>query len=341
MSSTVNGKVIFNSIPQGYPEPGKTTIYDDRETIDLDNVSLDGGILIKTLAVSVDPYFRGRMREPHIPSYLPAFPLGQPISSYGVGTIVRSEMDGFTAGDHILGVLPLQHYSILKEGITKINNEHNLPWTWFLGILGGPGKTAYHAWKEFSRAKAGETVYVTSAAGAVGAIVVQLAKAQGLKVIGSAGSEEKVIFLKEIGAEVAFNYKTENTLEVLQREGGIDVFWDNVGGSQLEASLEAAHIGARFIECGMMEEYNTTPYHVKNLMQIVSKGITLYGFIIFRDLTHKWDAEFWRVMPDKVAKGEIKTKEDITSGLEKVGDVILAVQKGLNVGKAVVVVAEE
>ncbi|KAH8818704.1 hypothetical protein DL96DRAFT_1684337 [Flagelloscypha sp. PMI_526] len=341
MSPTTNGKVIFNSIPQGYPEPGKTTVYDDNETIDLDNVPLDGGILVKTLAVSVDPYFRGRMREPHIPSYSPAFPLGKPIASTGVAVILRSEKEGFAAGDHILGVLPHQHYTILKEAIIKLNNTHNLPWTWFVGILGGPGKTAYHAWKEFSRAKAGETVYVTSAAGAVGTIVVQLAKAQGLKVIGSAGSEEKVAFVKEIGADVAFNYKTEDTLKVLQREGGIDVFWDNVGGSQLEAALAAAHNGARFIECGMIEEYNTTPYHVKNLMQIVSKGITLNGFITFRDLSPKWDAEFWKVMPEKVAKGEIKMKEDITKGLEKVGDVILAVQKGQNVGKAVVVIAEE
>jgi hypothetical protein len=318
-------------------------VYDDSETIDLETVPLDGGILLKILAISIDPYFRGRMREAHVPSYMPAFPLHQPLTSLEVGVVVRSENENAKAGDHFVGFLPMKNYAVVKDvtGLTKIENTHQLPWTWYVSILGGTGKTAFKAWSEYSKAKKGETVYVTSGAGPVGSVVIQIAKSQGLKVIASAGSEEKVAFLKECGADVAFNYKTEDTKEVLKKEGPIQVFWDNVGGSQLEAALEAASNGARFIECGHIEAYNAAPYHIKNLFHIVSKGLTLNGFILGRDLGAKWEPEFKKGFTEKVAKGEFKIKEDVSRGLDKVGDAILAVQKGLNNGKAVVVLADE
>ncbi|KAH8804273.1 NAD-P-binding protein [Flagelloscypha sp. PMI_526] len=289
MASTVNGKVIFNSIPQGYPEPGKTTVYDDSETIDLDFVALNGGVLVKTLVINIEPYFRGRMREAHIPSYVPAFPLGEPyIESGAVAVVLRSEKGGFIKGDHVTGVLPHREYSILTDGFIKVDNPHKLPWPLFLGLLGGPGKTAYAGWNKYSHAKPGDVVYINSASSAVGSVIVQLAKAQGLKVIGSAGSSEKVTFVKECGADVAFNYKEEDTAE----------------------------------ECGMISDYNSTPYHVQNLLKIVEKAITISGFIHFRNLAEKCQG-------------------DISYGLEWLERSFWLCRRGENLGMAVVVVAED
>ncbi|KAF9470780.1 NAD(P)-binding protein, partial [Pholiota conissans] len=259
MAPIINGRILFNSVPTGFPEPGKTTIYDTTQTIDLESIALDGGVLIKVLELSVDPYMRGRMRDPSVKSYAPAFVIGEPTYGFGVGVVVRSENPAFKTNDHVYGILEHQHYIIKKDvsRIKVITNPNNLPWSTFIGVLGMPGRTAFMAWKEFSKAKPGETVFVSTGAGPVGSLVIQLAKKDGLKVIGSAGSEEKVQFMKEIGADVAFNYKTTKTAEVLEKEGPIDVYWDNVGGATLDAALEAASKGARFIECGMISTYNT------------------------------------------------------------------------------------
>ncbi|KAG6895800.1 hypothetical protein C0992_012464, partial [Termitomyces sp. T32_za158] len=172
-------------------------------------------------------------------------------------------------------------------------------------------------------------------------LVIQLAKSDGLKVIASAGSDEKVKFMEAIGADVAFNYKKTRTSDVLNKEGPIDIYWDNVGGETLEAALDGASVGARFIECGMISGYNDdkgVPIH--NLMNIVAKSISMNGFIVFR-LEHKYQEEFYATIPDMVAGGKLKYTEEVTEGLEKVGDVILAVQKGHNKAKAVIKVADD
>ncbi|KAF8896877.1 alcohol dehydrogenase [Gymnopilus junonius] len=282
MAPVVNGRVIFNSIPEGFPEPGKTTIYDTTETIDLETAPLEGGFLIKTLELSVDPYMRGRMRPVSVESYVPAFEIGKPIVGFGVGVIIRSENPNY-AFEH-------KNYIIRKDltGFQILDNPYNLPWSAFIGVLGMPGNTAFMAWREFSRAKKGETVFVSTGAGPVGSFVIQIAKLEGLKVIASAGSEEKVQFMKEIGAD-------------------------------------AANVGARFIECGMISSYNSKS-PVNKLFLVVAKSISMNGFIVSR-LAPKWNEEFF--------------KTDISNGLETVGDVLLAVQKGTNKAKAVVHVADE
>ncbi|KAJ3502061.1 hypothetical protein NLJ89_g9056 [Agrocybe chaxingu] len=203
-----------------------------------------------------------------------------------------------------------------------------------------PGMTAYTGWKEYSRAKKGEVAFVTTGAGPVGSLVIQLAKADGLKVIASAGSDEKVQFMKDIGADVAFNYKTSSVPEVLAKEGPIDIYWDNVGGKTLEAALDNAKIRARFIECGMITEYNTGYEPIRNLGLIIGKTISLHGFLVFH-LEAKYIAEFYRELTPKVASGEIKYREHVYDGLASVGDAILAVQKGENRAKAIVHVADE
>ncbi|KAF8811014.1 NAD(P)-binding protein [Phlegmacium glaucopus] len=344
MAPVTNGRLLFNSVPTGYPEPGKTTVYDTTETIDLQQVALNGGFLIKTLELSIDPYMRERMEGVTAKSSIPPFEfaIGEPLANYGIGVVLRSEFPGVKSGDHVYGSLPFQNYTIQNNlGQLKIiENSYNLPWSTFIGVLGMPGQTAYVAWKEYSKAKKGEIVFVSSGAGAVGSLVIQLAKLDGLKVIGSAGSDEKVQFMKEIGADVAFNYKSTSTTEVLEKEGPIDVYWDNVGGSTLDAALSNATTGARFIECGMISGYNTDGQPVKNLGEIVRKSITMQGFV-WLYLVPKYNDQFYADLTPKIASGEIQHREHVYDGLVNGGEAILAVQKGWNTAKAVIHVTDE
>jgi len=168
-------------------------------------------------------------------------------------------------------------------------------------------------------------------------LVIQLAKRDGMKVIASAGSDDKVQFMKEIGADVAFNYKTTKASEVLEKEGPIDVYWDNVGGESLEAALDAAANHARFIECGMISTYNTslTPYPVTNLMKIVAKELTIKGFV-YSTLLPKYTEAFYKEVPALLAAKELIYKEDVIMGLENAGDALLGMLKGSYIGKSVI-----
>ncbi|KAJ7342957.1 hypothetical protein DFH08DRAFT_873867 [Mycena albidolilacea] len=328
MSPVTNGRVLFNTIPEDYPVPGPgtTTVYDTSETVDLENVPLNGGILIKVLILSVDPYMRGRFRAPNrrlraaeIESYLPAFPLGKPLVGREIGVVLRSEAAGVEAGTHVHGLLAHQEYviapSLAALNLEMIERDPKLHWSVYIGAAGMPGETAK-----------GEVAYISTGAGPVGSMVIQIAKQDGLKVIASAGSDEKVKFMKEIG-DVAFNYKTTDVREVLAKDGPLDIFWDNVGGDQLDAAMEFAAKNARIIP-------------MKNPGLIFAKCLHLHGLFVVC-LRPKHAAAFHAEFAPRLVSGEFKFTEDVTKGLEKVGDMILAVQKGTNTGKAVVVVAEE
>ncbi|KAF5348451.1 hypothetical protein D9756_009557 [Leucocoprinus leucothites] len=340
MAPVRNARVLFKDHPQdiGYPEPGQTTVYDDTQTIDPDNVQLHGGFLIKTLVLSIEPYVLSRMR----PSFPLPYTIGAPITSFGVCIVVRTETDKVKVGDHLYGDLAFEEYTIRPslDGLVVLDNKHNLPWSVFIGTAGMPGQTAYSGWKEFAHPKKDDIAFVTTGGGPVGSLVIQLAKAEGLKVISSAGSDDKVAFMKEIGADVAFNYKTTNMREVLAKEGPIDIFWDLVGGETLEAALDHANVGARFIECGMISGYFNGGAPVKNLWQLVVRDITMRGFVVTRTFP-KYSEEFYATIPEKIAKGEIKCNEDVTNGLDKTDEVLLGVLKGKNKGKAVIRVADE
>jgi len=203
------------------------------------------------------------------------------------------------------------------------------------------GQTAYYGWREFSKAKKGETVFVTTGGGPVGSMVIQLAKDEGLRVIASAGSDEKVESMKSIGADVAFNYKTTDTAEVLTKEGPIDVYWDNVGGEILEAALNAANQGARFIECGMASSYGgSVSKPPNNLFNIVTKEIRMSGFIA-TSLAKNWEEEFYATVPQKLASGKFKACEELHEGLEKTGEAMRRHLEGKNVGAVAILVAKE
>jgi len=344
MAPVINGKVIFNEVPIGYPEPGKTLIYQE-ETIDPDTITLaPGEWLVKVLVLSVDPYLRERMAAP-AETYFDAFHLGAPIENFGVSLVLRSENPAFKPGDHVYGIMDFAHYVVCRDSdVAKshiIDSTHKLSWSTYVGAAGMPGKTAYYGWKEYARSKEGEVAFVSTGAGAVGSLVVQLAKRDGMKVIASAGSDDKVKYLREIGADVAFNYKTTDTLKVLKKEGPVDVSWDNVGGPTLEAALETAANRGRIIVCGMISGYNgETPHVFKDLTMIMSKTLSINGFLV-TDLEAKYIDEFRATMPKLLASDEISFREDVTRGLENSGEAILSVQKGTNIGKKVIIVADE
>ncbi|RPD54785.1 NAD(P)-binding protein [Lentinus tigrinus ALCF2SS1-7] len=324
MSPVRNARVVYKEVPEGFPIPGKTFVYDDSQTIDLENVPLNGGVLFKVLVVSVDPYMRRKMQDPSVDFHLGLFKVGEPLYNFSVSKVVRSENPALKEGDHIYGVFR---------------------------------QTAHHAWMEYAHpySKKGDVAFVTAASGAVGAIVVQLAKADGLKVIASAGSDEKCEFVRSLGADVVFNYKTTSTREVLKKEGPVQMYaqrlafprsptrsyWDNVGGESLDAALEWAAQKAHFVICGMISNYNTgEPYNVKNLQQVVWREITFHGFLV-TSLWPKYDEEFNRMFPPRVASGELKYKDDLVRGLENAGQALVNVLSGTNFGKCSVVVADE
>ncbi|KAL4249267.1 Medium-chain dehydrogenase/reductase [Abortiporus biennis] len=341
MSPVINGQLLFKgAVTGGSPIPGGNTEYSESATIELDNASLNGGILLKNIALSVELYMMARMRPASAPGHGVPYVEGKPVENYGVGVVLRSEDPNVKAGEHYYGDLPFEQYTIRKdtEDLLKLNNAYNLPWSLFVGTLGMAGQTAYYGWKEYAKPKKGEVAFVSSAAGTVGSLIVQLAKADGLKVIASAGSDEKVAFLKDIGADVAFNYKTSDTKEVLQKEGPINIYWDNVGGATLEAALDAAARGATFIECGMISTFTSPGYNVKNLFNIVTREIKIFGFIVANPqlIANHHDA-FYEDLPERIAKGEIKYKEDRTYGLKDGGKVILDCIMGANDGKKVIV----
>ncbi|KAJ7599454.1 NAD(P)-binding protein [Mycena floridula] len=274
MAPITNARLTFKKKPEGYPIPGETTVYDDTPTIDLENVPLNGGILLKTLCLSIDPAIRGRMvsSELCIHGELLFF---YRVTSWGLALVLRSESGLFETNDRVEGVISFEQYSVVSnpQSLRIIKNEHNLPWSLYVGVLGMPGKTAYYGWKEYADPKKGEVLFVTTGAGPVGSLVIQLAKLDGIKVIASAGSDEKVEFMKSLGADVAFNYKTTDTATVLAKEGPLDIYWDHVGGEILDAALVAAGNHARFIETGMISAYN-------NVERLTTLPTWLYFFLL-------------------------------------------------------------
>ncbi|TCD64959.1 hypothetical protein EIP91_003417 [Steccherinum ochraceum] len=343
MAPIKNGRLLYKEIPDGYPQPGKHVVYDESELIDLDNVPLNGGLLLKILVLSIDPYLRNRMRDPSVRGFLPAFEIGKPLQNGGVAQVLRSEDPKYTAGTYVAGSYPFQKYLVAQasevNGLRPVQKKGKLTLSAHVGVAGMPGATAYTGWKEYAKPKAGEVVFVTTGAGCVGAIVIQLAKADGLKVIGSAGSDAKVEYMKSMGADVVFNYKKTKVEDVLKKEGPIDIFWDNVGGEALDAALANCNKHARFIECGMMSVYNgDNAYQMKNLNYIYQFEIQLHGFIIL-SLIPKYP-EFYTEFANRIASGEIKYNEDITVGLENGGAALETIQRGNNTGKSVIAVAD-
>ena len=241
-----NKGVIFKSIPQGWPKPGQDLAVESRD-FDLSTEPPQDGITTQNFYLSFDPYQRGRMRDPKIKSYVPAFELGKPITNRGVAKVVKSKNDKFKEGDMVVGMIGTEEYSIVpgqvaNTQIEKLENPYNLDLKYFIGALGMPGITAYSSFYKIGEPKKGETIFISAASGAVGQLVGQLAKHENMTVIGSVGSDEKLEFiLKDLKFDGGFNYKKEKPSDALKRlaPNGIDIYYENVGGEQLDAALAA------------------------------------------------------------------------------------------------------
>ena len=240
-----NKGLIFKQVPSGWPVAGQDLVVETRE-IDLDAAPPKNGLITKNFYISYDPYQRGRMRAPDVKSYSPPFTLGEPITNRAVSKVVKSDVEQFKPGDVIISMdsTGFEEYTRLEEGPTsrarKLENPYNLDPRIFVGALGMPGLTAWSSFYEIGEPKKGETIFISAASGAVGQLVGQLAKHEGLKVIGSVGSDEKLEFiLKDLGFDAGFNYKKEKASEALPRlaPDGIDIYYENVGGEQLEAAI--------------------------------------------------------------------------------------------------------
>jgi len=295
-------------------------------------------LLVKNLYMSVDPYMRGRMMDRK--SYIPPFQVGQALEGGSVGEVIESDHGQFKPGDMVVNFLGWREYFVSDGvGLTKID-PGNAPVQTYLGTLGMPGLTAYCGLLEIGKPVEGETVFVSAASGAVGSIVSQIAKIKGCRVIGSAGSDEKVAWLKEkAGVDEAFNYKTAGDLvETVGRicTGGIDVYYENVGGLHLEAALEHMNAYGRIVMCGMIDQYNATepPAGPSNLSYVISKQLRLQGFIVMDYMDRM--PQFYADMGKWIAEGKINWKETVMEGIENAPAAFTGLFKGENFGKMVV-----
>ncbi|KAI8085262.1 hypothetical protein BDF21DRAFT_379682 [Thamnidium elegans] len=341
-----NTQIIFAKVPTTFPVAGEHMVVKKSE-IDLDAEIPQGAIITKTLDLSVDPYMRGRMRDASIKSYSPAFPLNQTMNGYVVAEVIKSNNPKFTVGDLVQGLGGFAEYVLTPEPYTAyltVRNdikESGLPISNYVGVLGMPGMTAYVGLIKFGKPVKGETLYVSAASGAVGQLVGQIGARLGLRVVGSAGSDEKVAYLKEIGFDSAFNYKTVDIQQALGEHcpNGIDIYFENVGGKMLEAVIDHANKFARIVCCGMISQYNTqNPEPIYNMTKVVSKSLEIRGFIV-GDSPEMADA-FRRDVTEWLKAGDIKYREDIVEGIENTPEALIDVLRGKNFGKKVVHVAD-
>jgi NADPH-dependent curcumin reductase CurA len=345
-----NKGVIFKQVPTSLPVPGKDLTVEARE-FDINQAPPSGGITTKNFYASFDPYQRGRMREATKKSYSPPFELGKPITNAVVAKVLKSDNPKLAAGDIVVGGLNIEEYSAVPkqqaEALQKIENPYKLDLKMFLGPLGMPGLTAYSSFYDIGQPKKGETIFVSAASGAVGQLVGQLAKHEGLKVIGSVGSDDKLDFiLKELGFDGGFNYKKEKPADALKRlaPNGVDIYYENVGGEQLEAAIDAMNNFGRIIACGMVSEYSkpdSEKYGVKNLMLIVGKRITMRGFIVGDE---NMGPRYVKDRNEKVAKwlhdGSFKATISVTDGIDNAPEGFVGMLQGKNFGKAVLKIAD-
>lgn len=295
-------------------------------------------MLVRNRWLSVDPYMRGRMRDGK--SYVEPFQLNAPMEGACVGEVMQSNIDAFVKGDLVLGNKGWREYWV-SDGSDAIKiNADSVPAQSFLGVLGMTGLTAYVGLLKIGQLKENEKVFVSAASGAVGSIVCQIAKAKNCHVVGSAGSTEKIHWLKEkANVDKAFNYKETDDVTAKLHElcpDGIDVYFDNVGGDHLEAAISCLNDNGRVICCGMISSYNDTEAKPgpRNLMQLIGKRIRMEGFIV-RDHQDMRE-EFLNDMKQWIESGKVVWEETITEGLENAPAAFIDLLEGDKMGKAIV-----
>lgn len=333
---TTSREIRLKSRPTGLPT---------NDNFELATVTLPepgpGELLIRNHYLSVDPYMRGRMVDRK--SYVPPFQLGEPLTGGAVGEVVHSNHPKYEAGSFVLHNLGWREACISDgRGLTPIEPDL-APIQAYLGVMGMPGMTAYVGLLHIAEAAEGETVFISAAAGAVGSVACQIALIRGCRVIGSAGSEAKLSWLREsAGVDAVINYKTVESLPPALGTAapeGIDVYFENVGGDHLEAALAVLNNFGRVAVCGMISMYNATePTPApRNLASIIGKRLRLQGFIV-SDHADLRDV-FRRDMAGWIRDGRIVWEETVVDGIEHMSDAFIGLFQGENLGKMLVRVA--
>jgi NADPH-dependent curcumin reductase CurA len=332
MATIVSREIRLKRRPVGLPQES------DFELAEVTLPALQPGeMLVCNHYMSVDPYMRGRMYDRA--SYVAPFQIGQPLEGGCVGQVVQAQGDtAFGVGDYVSSRLGWREYFISDgTGLTKVDPTR-VPLQAYLGVMGMPGMTAYVGLLDIGKPKAGDTVFVSAAAGAVGGVVCQIAKLHGCRVVGSAGSAAKIHWLQEVaGVDAAFNYKeVDGLIDELGRHcpNGIDVYFDNVGGAHLEAALELMNSFGRLVLCGMISQYNSPTTGPNNLTHAVRKRLTLQGFIVSDHADRQ--PQFTADMTAWIQAGKVKWEETLVEGLEHAPRAFIGLFTGENLGKMLV-----
>jgi len=300
----------------------------------------DGELLVKILYISLDPAMRGWVREGK--SYIAPVEIGQVMRAGAVGQVIASKNPKFAVGDSVVGMLGVQEYALSDgRGLNKVD-PNIVPLPLYLGVIGMPGMTAYFGLLDVCQPKAGETVVVSAAAGAVGGVVGQIAKLKGCRAIGLAGGAEKCAYIvKELGYDAAIDYKNENVFNALQQHcpAGINIYFDNVGGDILDYALALLARMARISICGAISQYNNTgPVRgPANYLSLLVNHARMEGFVVL-DYADRW-GEAARELAGWYLAGKLKSREDIVPGLEIFPETLLKLFSGENFGKLILKVA--
>ncbi|TAL81684.1 MAG: NADP-dependent oxidoreductase [Candidimonas sp.] len=341
-STTLNRRIILNSRPVGAPTADNFRL--EESTL---ASPAAGQVLLRTLYLSLDPYMRGRMSDG--PSYAAPVVLGEVMVGGTVSRVEASQHPDFKPGDLVLGQNGWQSH-VLSDGtgLNKLDAAMARP-SLALGVLGMPGFTAYMGLLDIGQPKAGDTVVVAAASGAVGSAVGQIAKLKGCRVVGIAGGEEKCCYVvEELCFDACIDHRATDFPQQLAAAcaGGIDIYFENVGGAVFDAVLPLLNARARIPVCGMIARYNDTalpdgPDRLGLLTRnILTKRLKMQGFIIYEDYGHRF-GEFFNQMSDWLARGQIKFREDVVNGLENAPQAFIGLLEGKNFGKLIVRVAND
>lgn len=301
----------------------------------------DGEVLNRTIYLSLDPYMRGRMSERA--SYASPVVLGAVMVGSTVSQVVKSNHSQFSVGDFVVGYDGWQSYAIAKGETLRKLDPTQLPISYDLGITGMPGMTAYFALLDIGKPKAGETVVVSAASGAVGALVGQIAKIKQCRAVGIVGSDEKCDYLvNELGFDACINRKTQDLNSALKAAcpNGIDVYVDHTAGPILEAVLQQINLGARIPLVGLISQYNAEALPPgPNLMPLLVKRALIKGFLVGDYQERR--AEFIQDMSQWLQDGKLKYKEDVVKGLENATHAFIGLLQGENFGKLIVQISDD
>jgi NADPH-dependent curcumin reductase CurA len=329
---TASREIRLAARPVGEPKPSDFELAE----VELPDPG-PGQILVRNRWMSVDPYMRGRMND--LRSYVQPFELGAPLEGGAVGEVVASGADEVTVGQVVVHQLGWREYAQLPAAAGRVVDTNLAPDSAYLGVLGMPGLTAYAGLLDTAEYREGDVVFVSAAAGAVGSLVGQLAKVRGSRVIGSAGSAEKVAYVTDdLGFDAAFNYRDGDATELLAAAApdGIDVYFDNVGGEQLEAAISNMREHGRIALCGAISVYNATERQPGpwNLPLAIGRRLTLRGFIV-TDHAQRFRQLVEEVGP-LVREGRIKFRESVAEGIENAPEAFIGLLRGENLGKMLV-----